>query len=234
MELTGFIEKSRDPSKTFETFMEGENNRFARAMALAAGENPATTYNPLYIYGGRGVGKSHLLNAMADHSVHSGIKVLFGRIDREKKARFEFDGCPQMLIIDDLPFYEFADTEGLRGYVEYGGQLVISGSASPEDMPDSPVARFIEEKGISADIQPPEEELRVAILKARAEAEGISLPDDAAQFIAGHIKGSLHSLLGGLQRVRAMSSLSGQSITRFSAIQALKDYLWHEEEKEVG
>ncbi|MBE9535642.1 MAG: hypothetical protein IMF07_00540 [Proteobacteria bacterium] len=220
--------KTVDRSKTFATFIEGDSNRLAKSMAMAASENPAGSYNPLYIYGGRGTGKSHLLQAVCNEAKLRGREFFFGGLSTGSNLRLP-EGPTSFVVLDDVDINLPEIDESLNEFVNTGGQLVLSGGSSPEDLAESPLSEMISGTGSSADLQMPEEELRVAILQARADAENIALPDDAARFIASHIPGSIQNLIGGLERVKALSSLSGQSITRFGAIQALREYLWKDE-----
>lgn len=224
--------KAVDRSKTFATFIEGDSNRLAKSMVLATSENPDGSYNPLYIYGGRGTGKSHLLQALCNEAKLSGREFFFGTLSGKNLLLPE--RVPTFIVLDDIDINLSDIDEGLSEFVKAGGQLIISGGKAPEDLVESPLAEMILSLGCSADLQMPEEELRIAILQARAEADGIALPDDAARFIASHLPGNIHNLIGGLERVRALSSLSGQSITKFGAIQSLKEYLWKDEGKEIG
>lgn len=217
-----------DPVMTFATFIEGESNRLAKAMAMLACDKPGGSCNPLYIYGGRGLGKSHLIQAIANDLAERGRKVAFcTRLDIHDKGS-QIEGEIDAIAIDDISILDSAAEKGLMHFADEGGQLVLNGSLSPESLPDSPLIRFINTKGKAADISLPEEELRVAILRAKAEAEGIDLPDDAAEFLANHINTNISSLLGALKRVVAHSALAGQKISRFSAIESLKDYIWLE------
>jgi len=226
------VVKAVDRSKTFATFIEGDSNRLAKSMAMAASENPDGSYNPLYIYGGRGTGKSHLLQAVCNEAKLSGKDVFFGSLSPGSNLRLP-EGPSSFVVLDDVDINLPDMDESLDEFVQAGGQLIISGGSSPEDLKDSPLAEMILSSGSCADLQMPEEELRVAILQARAEAESIALPDDAARFIASHIIGNIQNLIGGLERVKALSSLSGQPVTRFGAIQALKEYLWKDEGKDI-
>lgn len=231
MQINGFSSKVVDPAKVFSNFIEGNSNRLARSMALAASENPGKSYNPLYIYGGRGTGKTHLLHAICNRAKKNGLSAILCELDEDISA---ISTMPQIIVMDDLDVDMLYEAKRLCNFVSSGGELVIAGKNPPEKLSPSPLTDMINSMGTSADIQMPEEELRVAILQSKAEADGVMIPGDAALFIARHIPGNVQTLLGGLERVRAMSSLSGQPVTRFSAIQALKEYLWVEEKKEVG
>lgn len=228
MKIPGLNCRPTDPTMTFTTFIEGESNRLARAMAMLACDKPGGSCNPLYIYGGRGLGKSHLIQAIANELAERGRKVAFcTRLDLQDEGS-EIDSTIDAIIIDDICLLDAAAAKGLLHFADEGGQLVLSGSLSTESLPASPLTKSINAKGKAADIGLPEEELRIAILRAKAEAEEISLPDDAAEFLAKHINKNISSLLGALKRVAADSALVGQKISRFSAIESLKDYIWIE------
>ena len=228
MKIHGFKCRLTDPSISFTTFIEGESNRFAKAISMMICDRPGVSCNPLYIYGGRGLGKSHLLHAITNGLAERGRRVAFcTRTERQDKES-EIDDALDAIVLDDIDLLESSASEILIRFADNGGQLVLSGSISPQLLPESPFTEFIKSKGKLADIGQPEEELRIAILRSRAEAEGIALPDDAAQFLANNISGNIASLLGALKRVVADSALSGQKISRFSAIESLKDYIWTE------
>jgi len=234
MEIDPLIIKEPVKSMTFSTFIEGESNRLARSMALAVSERPGVGINPLYIYGARGVGKTHLLNAIAVEHKLKGLKLLLGRMEPETGDIDLSTFRQNSILLDDLRADISYDTGALDYCVKKGIQVVMTGSSPPEKLCDLQLSALILHTGKAADIQLPAEELGVAILKARAEFEGISLPDDAAIFIAKNIRGNVRTLIGALERVKAMSSLAGQEISRFSAIQALRDYLWFEDSGAIG
>lgn len=217
-----------DPRMKFSNFVAGNNNSMARAMALYVSEHPAGSYNPCYIYGDRGTGKSHLINAVANELVQKGLPLFMGRLS-DKEEEDAFMGNCKVLILDDFVFGKGDVDAVLVNFVRESGQLILSGYLSPDSFPPSPLATLIREQGKSADIPFPEEELKVAILKARADEENINLPDDVAHFIAGHMGGNITSLLGALNRVKAHASLDGKGISRFTAIESLKDFIWTEE-----
>lgn len=218
-----------DPKMRFSNFVAGNSNSMARAMALYVSENPSGSYNPCYIYGGRGRGKSHLLHAIANVLEEKGKKVLMGRVSDKTGEKEEAIRQHDVIIIDDFVFGAGNMEAVFVDYVKGGGLLVLSGGVSTESLPHSPLSELIKAQGKSSDLPDAEEELKVAILKARADEEGMGLPDDVAHFIAGHMGGNIASLLGALKRVRAYASLEGRAINRFTAVESLKDYIWAEE-----
>lgn len=221
-------------TKTFSRFIEGDCNRLALAMAMAVSENPGGSYNPLYIYGGRGTGKSHILHAIGNNLEESGFNIALCSLEENGKLKYHDAASSQIIICNNIDSSSLKYTGWADDFINKGSQLILSGNLSPEELPDSPLKKLILNKGKSADLQPPEEELRIAILKTRASEDKISLPDDAAYFVASHLKGNIRTLLGGYERVKAISALSGQAITRFSAIQALKNYVWGDEVDKRG
>lgn len=230
MKLPGLKWQATDPAMTFATFIEGESNRLARAMAMLTCDKPGGSCNPLYIYGNRGLGKSHLIQAIGNELAERDKKVAFcARPDLQEESS-EINNAIDAILVDDIYMLDSDAAQGLIRFADKGGQLVLSGSIPPESLPESPLSQFINRKGKAADIGLPEEELRIAILRSKAEAEGINLPDDAAEFLANHINKNIASLLGALKRVVAHSALAGQKISRFSAIESLKDYIWIEKD----
>ena len=210
-------------------FMADGSNSMARAMALYVSEKHSSSYNPCYIYGARGVGKSHLLNGIALVLLQNEVNVLIGRISDKAGEKEESIRNFDTIIIDDFIFGEDNMEAILVDFVKGGGQLVLSGAKSPDVLPASPLADLIKESGKSADISAPEEELKVAIIKSKAHVEDIKLPHDVAHFIAENMGSNITSLIGALKRVRAHASLDGKEISRFAAIESLKDYIWTEE-----
>jgi len=222
------------PRYTFENFVVGTSNEFAHAAARAVANRPGEKYNPLFIYGGVGVGKTHLVNAIG-HAVvrrnplakivyvasESFVNDMISALRRDRmdefKTRFR---KVDLLIIDDVQFLagrertqeEFFHTfntlhEGHR-------QIVLTSDKFPKDIPDLEERlrnRF--EWGLIADIQPPEMETRVAILQKRAESEGLQLSPEVAEFIASEVTANVRELEGVLTRLTAMGSLNGAEIT---------------------
>lgn len=224
-----------NPRYTFENFVVGSNNQFANAAALAVANNPGKTYNPLFIYGGVGLGKTHLLNAIGNFLLKQGtfdpdkicyitaevftnelINALrFQRMD-EFRNRFR---RMKVLLVDDIQFIagkertqeEFFHT--FNALYEGMKQIVVTSDKFPRDLEnieDRLKSRF--EWGLIADIQPPDIETKVAILNKKAEEENIELPFDVAFYIASHTDDSVRSLEGCLKRLSLYAKLKGESI----------------------
>src|SRR5215831_16470296 len=236
---------------TFGSFVVGNSNQFAQAACQAVADLPSKAYNPLFIYGGVGLGKTHLLHAVG-HQVsraHPHLNVLYLsserftnelinaiRYDRTVEFRGKYRGI-DLLLIDDIQFIsgkertqeEFFHT--FNDLYESRKQMVVSSDAAPKEIPDLEErlrSRF--EWGLIADIQPPDFETRVAILKKKAEIERVVLPDDVAYLIASRIKANIREIEGSLTRMIAYCSLSGREMSIELAQDVLAD-LWGEEER---
>ncbi|MCL5291122.1 MAG: chromosomal replication initiator protein DnaA [Actinobacteria bacterium] len=234
-----------NPKYTFESFVIGGSNRFAHAAALAVAEKPAQAYNPLFIYGGVGLGKTHLLQAIAHyvqlHHPHlrtryvSCEKFLNDFVasirDKDKiigfQKRYRYN---DVLLVDDIQFLE--NKEGTQEeffhtfntLYEAGKQIVISSDRPPKDiatLEDRLRSRF--EWGLITDIQPPDLETRIAILSKKAQHEGVDVPYDVLEFIAAKILSNIREIEGALIRVLAFSSLTTSPITVDLAREVLKD-----------
>jgi chromosomal replication initiator protein len=226
----GLLEKKY----TFSTFVVGPSNQFAHASAKAVAEAPGRAYNPLFIYSGVGLGKTHLVNAIGHHvqSKNPRTKVaylsseqftneLINRMSHQRMEEFRQKyRNMDMLIIDDIQFIagkertqeEFFHT--FNTLYESQRQIVLTSDRQPKEIPDIEErlrSRF--ESGLIADIQAPDLETRIAILKKKAEFWGIRLPDDVAQFLASMMKSNIRELEGGLVKLGAVSSLTNTEIT---------------------
>lgn len=235
-----------NPKYTFETFVIGANNRFAHAASLAVAEAPAKTYNPLFLYGGVGLGKTHLMHAIGNYILdhNPNMKVMY--ISSEKFTN-EFinairDNSPgsfrnkyrniDVLLIDDIQFLagkdgtqeEFFHT--FNALHEERKQIIISSDRPPKEIPtleERLRSRF--EWGLMTDIQAPDLETRIAILRKKARAENLEIPNEAMVYIASQIDTNIRELEGALIRVVAYSSLINEDISSHLAAEALKDII---------
>ncbi|SFL74704.1 chromosomal replication initiator protein [Gracilibacillus orientalis] len=231
---------------TFETFVIGSGNRFAHAASLAVAEAPAKAYNPLFIYGGVGLGKTHLMHAIGhyvlDHNPSAKVVYLssekftneFINSIRDNKAvnfRNKYRNV-DVLLIDDIQFLagkeqtqeEFFHT--FNTLHEENKQIIISSDRPPKEIPtleDRLRSRF--EWGLITDITPPDLETRIAILRKKAKAEGLDIPNEVMLYIANQIDTNIRELEGALIRVVAYSSLINQDIDASLAAEALKDII---------
>jgi chromosomal replication initiator protein len=236
---------------TFDTFVVGNSNQFAQAACKAVAELPSRAYNPLFIYGGVGLGKTHLLHAVGHQftRLYPSLRLLYLsterftnelinaiRYDRTAEFRTKYRNI-DLLLIDDIHFIsgkertqeEFFHT--FNDLYEGHRQIVVSSDSPPKDIPDIEErlrSRF--EWGLIADIQPPDFETRVAILKKKAALERVHLPDDTAYLIARRIKANIREIEGSLTRMIAYCSLSGREMSVQLAEDVLGD-LWGDEEK---
>ncbi|KPU42955.1 chromosomal replication initiator protein DnaA [Oxobacter pfennigii] len=235
-----------NPKYTFDTFVIGNSNRFAHAASLAVAESPAKAYNPLFIYGGVGLGKTHLMHAIGHYILENNPKSkvvyvssekftneLINSIKDDKNVPFRNKyRTMDVLLIDDIQFIagkertqeEFFHT--FNDLYEANKQIIISSDRPPKEIPtleDRLRSRF--EWGLIADIQPPDFETRIAILKKKADIENIGVPNDVMLYIANKIQSNIRELEGALIRVIAYSSLANREISVDLASEALKDII---------
>jgi len=234
-----------NPKYTFRNFVVGAGNQFAHAACMAVAEQPAKAYNPLFIYGGVGLGKTHLLNAIANHvAERTDLRIAYLtteqftnevinsiRYDKMMDLRKRYRHM-DMLMIDDIQFLagkertqeEFFHT--FNALYEAHKQIVLSSDRFPKEMPDIEErlrSRF--EWGLIADLQPPDVETRIAILRKKSEDEGVTLPEDVIHFLATTMKNNIRELEGSLVRLVAYASLTGQTITLDMAKNVLRDLI---------
>jgi chromosomal replication initiator protein len=238
------------PRYSFETFIVGASNQFAHAACRAVAEAPSRSYNPLFLYGGVGLGKTHLMHAIGHYVLtHSpGLKLTYIsaerfmnevinaiRYDRILEFRERYRGV-DILLVDDIQFIvgkERTQTEFFHTFNalhDAQKQIILSSDCPPHqisELEERLRSRF--EWGLIADIQPPDLETKIAILKRKAEAEGVFLPDDVALFIAGRIKSNIRELEGSLIRLLAYGSLTGRELSMSLAQEVLRDVLRQEE-----
>jgi chromosomal replication initiator protein len=242
-----------NPRYTFESFVVGSSNQFAQAACQAVAELPSRAYNPLFIYGGVGLGKTHLLHAVGHQSakLFPGLTVVYlssERFTNELINAIRYDRTAEfrgryrtidLLLIDDIQFIsgkertqeEFFHT--FNDLYESRKQIIVSSDCSPKDIPELEErlrSRF--EWGLIADIQPPDFETRVAILKKKAALERVLLPDDVAYLIAGRVKSNIRELEGSLTRMIAFCALTGREMNIDLAQEVLAE-LWGDEEKVI-
>ncbi|MFM8314709.1 MAG: chromosomal replication initiator protein DnaA, partial [Deltaproteobacteria bacterium] len=234
-----------DPKYTFETFVIGSTNQFAHAACQAVSKQPGQCYNPLFIFGGAGLGKTHLLRAIGYelYKNQNNLRILFLtseaftneliqaiRVDRMREFREKYrTGC-DVLLLDDVHFLAGKERTQEEFFYTFNylhesrKQIVITSDRYPKDiqgLENRLQTRF--EWGLVADVQPPEVETRVAILKNKAEEQKIHLPDDVAYFIASHVTSNIRELEGSLHRLQAHASLSSSVISLELAQQTLRD-----------
>jgi chromosomal replication initiator protein len=243
-----------NPRFTFDSFVVGSSNQFAHAAARAVAESPSRSYNPLFLYGGVGLGKTHLVHAIAHEVVRQspGSRVMYLSAERflnelinalrfekmhEFKSRYrELD----VLLMDDIQFIAGKDSTQEEFFHTFNAlhdaqkQIVVTSDALPKEIPtleERLRSRF--EWGLIADIQPPDLEMKVAIIRKKAAAEKAAIPNDVALFIAGTVRSNVRELEGRLNRVLAFSSLTGKPVSVELARETLRDILGRDENRAV-
>ena len=243
-----------NPRNTFESFVVGANNQFAHAAALAVAQSPAKTYNPFFVYGGVGLGKTHLMQAIGQHiaSKQKGSKVLYisserftnefidaiqnGTLVKFRKRYRQAD----ILLIDDIQFLagkersqeEFFHT--FNTLFDGHKQIILSSDRPPSEIANLEarlVSRF--EWGLTAELQPPDIETRVAILRKKAQLLHVKLTSEIIDFLAQRIRTNVRRLEGALMRVASFVSLSGRELTSEVVEHLLKDILQEEAKRSV-
>jgi chromosomal replication initiator protein len=239
-----------NPRYTFDSFIVGSSNQFAHAACRAVAEAPSRSYNPLFIYGGVGLGKTHLMHAVGQYVLQHDrdLKLTYisserfmneminaVRYDRVLDFRERYRSV-DVLLVDDIQFLagkEGTQTEFFHTFnalYDSQKQIVLSSDCPPHEIPaleERLRSRF--EWGLTADIQSPDLETKVAILKKKSETEAVPLPDNVAMYIAGKIKSNIRELEGSLIRLIAYASLTGQEMSLPLAQEVLKNILDHDE-----
>lgn len=233
-----------NPKYTFDSFVVGSSNQFAHAASMAAAEQLSKAYNPLFIYGGVGLGKTHLLHAIGHLALQRDPRIKVSYVSSEKFTNdlinaIRFDATVEfrnryrsldLLLIDDIQFIagkertqeEFFHT--FNDLYDSSKQIVISSDSLPREIPtleERLRSRF--EWGLIADIQPPDLETKAAILRKKAQAQGVRLPDEVSLFIAKHVKSNIRELEGSLVRLAAQASFTNREVSLELAQEVLKE-----------
>ena len=229
------FESNLNPRYTFDNFIKGDSNQFARAAAYAVGNNPAgTSFNPLVVYGGVGLGKTHLIQAIGNFARQSGKseRVLYVSSERftvdfvdaiQKDRATEFSNfyrSMDILIVDDIQFFAGKEKtqdnffHTFNALHQSGRQIILSSDRPPKELSgvdDRLISRFT--WGLTVDVQPPDLETRIAILRKKSEDDGIQVPDDVIEYVAANVTSNIRELEGSLISILAKASLGNKEIT---------------------
>ncbi|MBV8271252.1 MAG: chromosomal replication initiator protein DnaA, partial [Cupriavidus sp.] len=240
-------ERSRlNPILTFDNFVTGKANQLARAAAIQVANNPGKSYNPLYLYGGVGLGKTHLIHAIGNFMLMENPRARIRYIHAEqyvsdvvkayqRKAFDEFKRyyhSLDLLLIDDIQFFSGKNRTqeeffyAFEALIANRAQVIITSDTYPKEITgidDRLISRF--DSGLTVAIEPPELEMRVAILMKKAAAENVSVPEEVAFFVAKHLRSNVRELEGALRKILAFSNFHGKDITIDVTREALKDLL---------
>ena len=235
-----------NPNLTFETFVTGKANQLARAASIQVAHNPGTSYNPMFLYGGVGLGKTHLIHAIGNHLLKekpdARIRYIHAEqyvsdvvrayqqkaFDRFKRYYHSLD----LLLIDDIQFFSGKSRTqeeffyAFEALLSNKSQVIITSDTYPKEMAgidDRLISRF--DSGLTVAIEPPELEMRVAILMKKAISEGIPMSEDVAFFVAKHLRSNVRELEGALRKILAFVRFHGREVTIEVARTALKDLL---------
>ena len=235
-----------NPNLTFETFVTGKANQLARAASIQVAHNPGTSYNPMFLYGGVGLGKTHLIHAIGNHLLkekpNARIRYIHAEqyvsdvvrayqqkaFDRFKRYYHSLD----LLLIDDIQFFSGKSRTqeeffyAFEALLSNKAQVIITSDTYPKEMAgidDRLISRF--DSGLTVAIEPPELEMRVAILMKKAISEGIPMSEDVAFFVAKHLRSNVRELEGALRKILAFVRFHGKEVTIDVARTALKDLL---------
>ncbi|MFC6463503.1 chromosomal replication initiator protein DnaA [Marinilactibacillus sp. GCM10026970] len=240
---------------SFDTFVIGKGNQMAHAAALVVAEEPGTIYNPLFFYGGVGLGKTHLMHAIGHQylQINPNAKIKYVSSENfandfinsiqnrtQEKFRRQYRNV-DLLLVDDIQF--FADKEGTQeeffhtfnALYDDRKQIVLTSDRLPNEIPklqERLVSRFA--WGLSVDITPPDLETRIAILRKKANAEGLEIPNDTLSYIAGQIDSNIRELEGALVRVQAYSAIQRNDITTSLAADALKSMVKKDKNQDIS
>jgi chromosomal replication initiator protein len=235
-----------NPVLTFDNFVTGKANQLARAAAIQVADNPGISYNPLFLYGGVGLGKTHLIHAIGNQLLmdKAGARIRYIHAEQyvsdvvkayQRKAFDDFKRyyhSLDLLLIDDIQFFSGKSRTqeeffyAFEALVANKAQVIITSDTYPKEISgidDRLISRF--DSGLTVAIEPPELEMRVAILMRKAQSEGVSLNEDVAFFVAKHLRSNVRELEGALRKILAYSKFHGREITIELTKEALKDLL---------